>query len=124
MKDKCHVLALSLHDGKLLWRHSFESSDKAENNSYISKAAPTPVTDGRLIYAFFESGDVVALTLTGQEQWKHNVATECGKLQSRHGLAASPIQSDDAVILLVDHDGPSYLLAFNKRTGDLLWKTE
>ena len=46
--------------GQPRWTHSFESSDKVKDSNYVSRAAPTPVVDGRGVYAFFESGDVVA----------------------------------------------------------------
>lgn len=123
-KEKCHVAALSLSDGSILWTHTFDSSLPAENNNYISKAAPTPTTDGESVFAFFESGDVVSLSLDGSEKWKRSLTADYGELKTRHGLAASPLLSGDALILLVDNDGPSYLLALNKQTGETLWKTD
>src|SRR5688500_18352067 len=41
MKDNCQVLAYALDDGRLLWKHLQESSDKAKESYFISKAAPT-----------------------------------------------------------------------------------
>lgn len=124
MKDMCHVLAFSLDDGRLLWKHSFESSDKVKESYFVSRAAPTPVTDGRAVYVFFESGDVAALSLEGKELWRRSLSQDYGKFQNEFGLAASPVQTEKSIVLLVDHDGPSYLIGLNKSDGSTLWKTE
>jgi outer membrane protein assembly factor BamB len=124
MKDTYHVLAFDLEDGRALWKHSLESSDKVKESYFVSRAAPTPVTDGRAIYAVFESGDVVALTLDGKQRWRRKLSNEYGKFQNEFGLGASPVQTDDAVIWLADHDGPSYLIALSKLDGRTLWKTD
>jgi outer membrane protein assembly factor BamB len=124
MKDTCHVQAFDMAKGGPRWKHSFESSDKVKDSNYVSRAAPTPVADARGIYAFFESGDVVALSHAGQELWRRSLSREYGKFVNEFGLAASPVQTDDAVILLIDHEGPSYLIALDKSDGRTLWKTE
>lgn len=124
MKDTNHVLAFSLTDGKQLWKHSFESSDKIKTSLYVSRAAPTPVTDGKHVYAFFESGDLVCLSLDGQEQWRRSITSDYGKYQGNHGLGSSPIIADDSIVILFDHDGPSYLLAVHKADGKTKWKTD
>ena len=124
MKDTCHVLAFSLDDGRELWKHSFESSDKVKESYFVSRAAPTPVTDGRALYVFFESGDVAALSLDGQPLWQRSLSKDYGKFQNEFGLAASPVQTDESIVLLVDHDGPSYLIALSKADGRTLWKTD
>ena len=124
LKDTCHIIALDLADGRTAWRHSFESSDKFKDSNYVSRAAPTPVADGQSIYAFFESGDVAALSLDGQPRWQRSLSRDYGKFQNEFGLAASPLQTDDAVILLIDHDGPSYIIALAKSDGRTLWKTD
>jgi outer membrane protein assembly factor BamB len=124
LKDTCHVIALDLSTGKELWRHSTESSGKVKTSAYVSKAAPTPVTDGRAVYSFFESGDVVALSLDGQQLWKRSLSHDYGKFKNEFGLAASPVQTEDAVIILADHEGPSYLIALSKASGETLWKTD
>jgi outer membrane protein assembly factor BamB len=124
MKDSCHVLALDLASGRQRWKHSLDSSDKVKDSNYVSRAAPTPVADGRGVYAFFESGDVVALSHEGRELWRRSLSGDYGKFVNEFGLAASPVQTSDAIVLLIDHDGPSYLIALSKSDGRTLWKTD
>lgn len=124
LKDSLHLLAIGLTDGKLLWQQSQNSSDKVESTPYVSRAAPTPVVDAAGVYAFFESGDLLAFTHDGQRRWRRSLSEDYGKFASRHGLAASPIQTEQAVILLLDHQGPSGLIALSKTDGSVLWKTD
>jgi outer membrane protein assembly factor BamB len=104
-KEKCHVIALRLEDGAVAWKYSLPAAEQAENNNYTSKAAPTPVTDGEDAFVLFESGDVVALSRQGKERWKRSLSADYGKFTTRHGLAASPILVDNALVLLLDHEG-------------------
>lgn len=124
MKDKFHVTALKLSDGSRLWQHTLDNSDKIENNIYVSRAAPTPAVDANGVYVFFESGDMVALSHEGKQLWERNLHDEYGKYQSQFGLGASLAQTDNAVYVLADHEGPAYLLAIDKQTGKNLWKTD
>lgn len=124
MKDRYHVLAYRLSDGEKLWQYTLDSSSPVESSNYVSRAAPTPVADADSLYVFFESGDLVALTHAGKQRWKRSLAEEYGKFDSGHGMAASPLLTEQAVVVLADHDGPAYLLAANKADGTNLWKTE
>lgn len=124
MKDVCHVQAFRLTDGHVSWKHSFDSSDKVKDSNYVSRAAPTPVADERGVFVFFESGDVAALSHEGRELWRRSLSVDYGKFQNEFGLAASPVQTAEAIILLIDHEAPSYLIGLSKADGRTLWKTE
>jgi outer membrane protein assembly factor BamB len=90
----------------------------------VSKAAPTPAVDERRVYVFFESGDLFAFDHKGNLQWRRKLAEEYGAYKTNHGLGSSIALTDKAVITLVAHGGPSYLLAVDKQTGKNLWKTD
>lgn len=123
-KETCHTLCLSLVDGKVLWDHRHTSTSPDPNSVYISRAAPTPVVDAQHVFAFFECGDLVALTHDGKEVWAKSLSKEYGKFVNKFGLSGSPIQTDKSVIVLIDDEGPSYLVAFNKADGQIAWKTD
>ncbi len=124
LKDQCHVLAIQLADGKTLWKYTLSNSDPVENSLYVSRAAPTPVVDADRIYTFFESGDTVALDHQGKEVWKRSINQDYGKFQNKFGLSASLVQNGTHIFILVDDEGPSYLLALDKKTGETTWKQE
>ncbi len=110
--------------GRLIWQKEFPATQTVKVSDYVSRSAPTPVVDGERVYAFFESGDVIAVQHNGQVAWKRSLTTEYGKFVGNHGVGSSPAITDKAVILLVETDGPAYLLAIDKATGKNLWKVD
>ncbi len=123
-KDDYHVLCYAVQDGKLLWDFTVKNSDPVENSVYVSRAAPTPVVDKNRVIAFFESGDVVAMDHRGKDIWKTSITEKYGKFKNKFGLSGSPVQNQDQVFVLVDDEGPSYLIALDKATGKETWKQE
>ncbi len=123
-KETGVVLALDAATGKEVWRREFVSSQKGKNNPSMSRAAPTPVADADGVYAFFESGELVALTHDGRVRWLRSLVRDFGVFKNHHGLGSSPAQTEKAVLVLVDHGGPSYLVAVDKATGKDVWKTD
>lgn len=124
MKNESIVIALDAASGNTLWQSAISTTSQAANYRAKSRAAPTPVVDAAGIYAFFEGGDVLALSHDGKVKWKRHLTKEYGEFENGHGLGSSLAQTDDAVIVLIDHKGPSYLLALDKKTGKNRWKVE
>ncbi|MBW3539811.1 MAG: PQQ-like beta-propeller repeat protein, partial [Planctomycetes bacterium] len=123
-KETNVVLAIDGETGKPLWTKTFPATVQTRNSYMVSRAAPTPLADEEGLYALFESGDLHALSHDGQPQWRRSFFDNGDRaFQNGHGYGASPTQTEDAVIVLVDHRGPSYLTAIAKRTGRPLWKT-
>ena len=123
-KDEYYVMCFSSKDGKKLWNHKFNNSDPVENSVYVSRAAPTPVVDKDRIVAFFESGDIVAIDHKGAVLWKSNIADKFGKFKNKFGLSGSLTQNQKNVFILVDDEGPSYLVALEKASGKEVWKQD
>lgn len=124
MKDTLAVTGASLQDGRTLWQTKLSGTQKVPSSHMVSRAAPTPAIDADGVYLFFESGDLVGLDHAGQTRWKRSLVQEYGEFKGGHGVGGSLAQTADALILLIDHDGPSYLLKVNKKTGENIWKTD
>jgi outer membrane protein assembly factor BamB len=123
-KEKLHVGCYALADGKKQWVKTFDATQKGKNNPMMSRAAGTPVADADGVYALFESGDLIALDHKGELRWERPFAKELGELKNNHGLGSSPAQTDNTVIVLLDHQGPGKLIAVNKRTGKDAWAAD
>lgn len=123
-KDTYHVLAIDLSSGEVRWRQKVASTSPVKNSLYVSRAAPTPVVDAEAVYVYFESGDVAALSHAGNVLWQRSLANDYGKFTNKFGLAASPVMAGDSIVILVDDEGPSYLVSLSKRDGTTQWKTE
>jgi outer membrane protein assembly factor BamB len=95
-------------------------------------ASPSPVTDGEVVVAHYGNGDLTAYDFAGKQLWRHNLQADYGRYTIWWGHANSPVLYRDLVICvcmqdsLVDLGLPraeSYLAAYDKRTGELRWKT-
>ena len=124
MKDKCHVVALSLVDGQELWRETIAASQTVRSNYFQSRSAPTPAVDVNHVYTFFETGNVLALDHLGKQVWQRDLTADYGSFESTIGLASSPILVNEVLAILVDHEGPSYLIGLDAQTGETRWKTD
>ncbi len=121
-----HFLALALdpRTGREVWRQQLPATTPGDSHEMVGRAAPTPIAEGNALYLFFESGDLFRLaTKDGRVEWHRPLFQEYGAFQNGHGLGCSPTHTREAVILLVDHQGPSYLIAVDKKSGKTLWKT-
>ncbi len=124
MKEQGRMACYDLRTGQELWADELPTAFQRASNYTASRAAPTPLTDGKQVYAFYESGNVLAWSLEGKRLWERNLVADYGDFQNGHGLGTSPAQTETHVIINVEHQGPSYLLALDKQTGETAWKAE
>lgn len=123
-KERCLVACYGLKDGKRQWQKELTAAIQVKDSDYVSRAAPTPIVDAQRLYAFFESGDLFAFDHAGAQIWHRDLGKEYGEYHGNHGLGGSLTQSGDSLLVVVDHDGPSYLLAVSKQTGANKWKVD
>ncbi len=123
-KESLIVAAFSLETGEPLWRGTFPASVKIPATDMVSRGAPTPLVDAERFYAFFESGDLIALSHDGEKLWQRSLTNEYGIYEGGHGLGSSLAATSDSLIVLADHQGPSYLLSIDKATGENRWKLD
>lgn len=121
-KEQCIVQAIDVLSGKELWRHTQTSAFPEELSETRSQAAPTPVTGPDGIVAFFESGDLLALSHTGDLRWHRVLTRDVGELSSNHGLGGSPVLAGEVLLVPLDQETPSCLLALDRKTGATRWK--
>ena len=123
-KDTLMLSAFDLSNGRELWTHRAAPSQIIKDSDMISKAAPTPIADAHGVYAFFETGNLVSLDHRGQLRWERRLTEEFGAFAGRHGIGSSLRFCQSGVMVLVAHDGPSYLICVDPLTGKTVWKTE
>ena len=103
-----------------MWRREAPRFRKQEHKPENSPASPTPATDGRNVYAFFADFGLLAYGPDGNELWRMAL----GPFSNPFGHGASPILSGDTLLMVCDQDIGSFLLAIDKKTGRILWRTE
>jgi outer membrane protein assembly factor BamB len=109
-------------DGRQLWLTRFWGTAPTLHHATKSDmATPTPLTDGKRIFALFGTGDLFCVDMDGQLVWQRSLAEEYGPFENRFGHTSSPILFENILILQCDHYGASYLLAVDADTGKNIW---
>ena len=114
------TLCLSKDDGRELWRRKAPRTRREKLDSRNHPAASSPVTDGERVIVFFGDYGVLAYDLSGRELWKK----ELGPFDNVYGTGASPILAGDHVILAVDQQTDSFLMALDVTSGEVAWRKE
>ena len=124
--DKKHtfkVICLDSETGKVLWEQvAFEGTPYDNRHRKSSYAASTPVTDGKLVYAYFGTEGLYAYDMKGKLAWK----VDLGKLATvGMGTGTSPILYENLLIVQCDEDNgeKSFVVALDKKTGKEVWRT-
>jgi outer membrane protein assembly factor BamB len=124
MKDEFVLTCLQADTGAVAWTQKIKNSAPVANSTFVSRAAPTPVVDSDCVVVFYESGDCSAYSHDGSLIWQRDLGADLGRFVAEFGLGASLCQNAQHVFALIEHDGPSCLLALNKSTGETVWKTD
>lgn len=114
------VLAVDRHQGSEAWRHELEPGRTEPGSRLSNPANATPTTDGERLIAYYAPFGLAAWDLAGRELWRHPLPTPV----TQHGASSSPTLAGDLVLQLCDQDAGSFLLALDKRTGAVRWRTE
>ncbi len=123
-QERLLVHAVDVATGDTRWTSEVEATTKVENYFRNSRAAPTCVVDGQRVISFFASGDVTAMDHKGNRLWSTPLFVKYGEVDNERGTASSPAQNDQYVFVVVDHGGPSYIVALDKTNGNVVWKAD
>lgn len=108
--------------GTEVWRKALGKARDGKHKK-ATGANSSPVTDGERVWVYFKSGELACLDLaTGAERWRTNLQERFGEDTLWWDLGTSPVLTKNAVVVAVMQTGPSYLAAFDRVSGDLLWK--
>ena len=123
------ILAFDKKNGKLLWtRDAYVGEPLQKRHIKSTYASATPATDGRIVVASFGSQGVYAYDVSGTFLWKVDLGRmDVGAYDIpayEWGTASSPIIWEDLVILQVDTQVDSFLIALKAATGETAWKTD
>ena len=118
--EKLFVLAFDRASGRELWRREVPRSAKNRLDGPNGPASPSAVTDGSHVYAFFQDFGLIAFSADGRERWRMPM----GPFNIFYGFGASPILVDGLLILPVDQDTGSFLLAVDTSSGKVRYRVD
>src|SRR5258708_18396567 len=101
------LLALDKKTGKILWEQTArQGTPKTNRHPKSSQASPTPVTDGKVVVAYFGADGLYAYTVEGKRLWKKDLGVQSAGWffdpESEWGAASSPLIHKNTAILLCD----------------------
>jgi len=117
------LLCFNAVTGERLWTQTLhlDVDHLHKKNSYGSCS---PAVDGERVYVAFADDSqylFAAYDMEGNLLWTKDL----GAFDTQHGQGQSPvvIPELDLVILTNDQVGPSFIAAYNRKTGDEVWRT-
>lgn len=123
-EGRLHVLCFDQASGKKLWERQLASTGPTQCHPTTCMAGPTPVTDGKAVYALFATGDLAAFDIEGNLLWYRSLVGDYPDVTNQVGMASSPVLSGDMLLLPLENVGDSFAAGLDKRTGKNRWKVE
>ncbi|HEX6463068.1 MAG TPA: PQQ-binding-like beta-propeller repeat protein, partial [Vicinamibacterales bacterium] len=116
------VLAIDRASGRTIWERTAREAvpheaSHAENGTWASSSA---MTDGKRVFAWFESEGLYAYDMDGKLLWQ----ADFGKKQMRmqFGEGSTPVLFGERIVIVWDHQGSSFIVALDANSGRELWR--
>jgi outer membrane protein assembly factor BamB len=124
--------ALDAATGKVLWSETIFSSHR---DGFGIGPRCTPVADGDRVYFQAAKGELQCRSAAdGKLLWRTNFVDDHGAIYigekgkaagaSRHGATGSPLIEGENIIVQVGGPDGASIVAFNKTSGKVLWKSQ
>ena len=118
------VLALDERTDEVLWTHEWHTSYRMLMSTYAIGPRATPTVDDARVYVLGATGRLFCLDVeTGAVRWQRNYAEDYGTSVPVWGITSAPLVDGDRLIAVVGADPDGMVLAFDKRTGEELWRS-
>lgn len=114
------TLALDRTTGQVAWEQVAPHEALEKTHRTGSFAQSSPATDGEIVVSFFGSSGLHAYDVAGRHLWSRRM----GPFKNDFGAGSSPIIAEGLVILVQDHDVDSFIAAYDRRTGNEVWRTD
>jgi outer membrane protein assembly factor BamB len=125
--DELQLLCIST-DGRELWRRTVGHGNRRARGDEGNSCSPSPVTDGKHVWALMGSGDLACFDCNGNPTWTFNLQKRYGKFQISYGMSSTPVLDGDRLYCQIIHgDGDAstheaVVVALEKQTGKEVWK--
>ena len=121
-RTKEAVVAYDMRNGRELWAHSYDANFQESMGGDGPRA--TPVWHEGLIYSLGATGEFRCLdAATGSVRWSKNILEDNSAQNIQWGMSNSPLIVDDKVIVTPGGTYGKSIAAYNRLTGDALWKS-
>lgn len=116
------VVCLDATTGKEIWRFR---SDANFINEQGNGPRGTPTVDGDGVYALGAQARLIALEAkSGKKIWEKDLQKELGAKLPIWGVSSSPLVEGELLIVPVGGSEQNAVVAFDKKTGNIIWKSQ
>jgi outer membrane protein assembly factor BamB len=118
------VMALDRKTGKVVWEQVAreEAPHEGTHREFGTYASSSAVTDGQHVIASFESRGIYAYDMNGKPVWQKDLGDKT--MRNQFGEGTTPALHGNAVVVVWDHQGESFIVALDKRTGEERWREQ
>jgi len=118
------ALALDEQTGEILWTHEWQTTYRMLVYSYAVGPRATPTVDGDRVYVLGATGRLFCFDVeTGAVRWEKDYVADYDTSVPVYGVASAPLVDGDRLIALVGGEPDALVVAFDKHTGDELWRS-
>jgi outer membrane protein assembly factor BamB len=116
------VLAIDRRTGRVVWeRIAREERPRQPSMKDGTWASSSAITDGRRVYAFFESSGLYAYDMAGNLLWQKHLGEK--KMFADVGESGgTPVLYGNCLVIAWDHQGASFVVTLDARTGQEIWR--
>jgi len=116
------VLAIDRRTGRIKWERTAQKErPRAPSMKDGTWASSSAITDGSRVFAFFESTGLYAYDMDGSLLWQKHFGDK--QMFAEVGESGStPVLYGDRLVVVWDHQGESFIVALDVRTGAELWR--
>jgi len=113
------TIAIDREKGQVVWERQAPRVTTKVVDKRNNPASPSPAVEPNGVYVFFPDYGLIAYDGNGTERWKMPL----GPFNNIYGMGASPVIVGDTLVLACDQSTDSFVMALDKRTGRVKWKT-
>jgi outer membrane protein assembly factor BamB len=116
------VMAIDRRTGNTLWQQTAkeETPHEAAHGENGTWASPSAIVDGEHVIASFESRGIYAYDMNGTLVWQKDLGDK--RMRNTFGEGSTPALHGNTLVVVWDHQGESFVVALNKRTGEEIWR--
>lgn len=121
-KHRFVVLAIDRKTGKVMWERTAreEAPHEAAHPQNGSWASASPITNGEILIAPFESRGLYAYAMDGKLLWQSDLGDK--RMRNQFGEGSTPVLFRNRLVVVWDHTSGSFITVLDARTGKEIWR--
>jgi len=116
------VLALDRKTGKTIWERTAreEAPHETSHPENGTWASSSPITNGEIVIAPFESRGLYAYDMNGTLLWQTDLGDK--RMRQQFGEGSTPTLFRNRLVVVWDHTAGSFITVLDAKTGKELWR--